>query len=113
MTRRRWEEQDKKEKQQQKKGGGALNLWLTESCEGTLKSPKSLELGHTASAFVTLMLRNIADAVKTGSQGGNKKTKKTNWVADSSHDYCWQTLSHMKCQGEEKKKHGTDTTARA
>lgn len=61
--RRRWEEQDKKEKQQ-KKGGGEINLWLTESCEGTLKSPKSLELGHTALAFVTLMLRNIADAVK-------------------------------------------------
>lgn len=61
--RRRWEEQDKKEKQQKKRGGG-LNLWLTESCEGTLKSPKSLELGHTALAFVTLMLRNIADAVK-------------------------------------------------
>lgn len=37
---------------------------MTESCEGTLKSPKSLELGHTALAFVTLMLRNIADAVK-------------------------------------------------
>lgn len=62
--RRRWEEQDKKEKQHKKRGGGGLNLWLTESCEGTLKSPKSLELGHTALAFVTLMLRNIADAVK-------------------------------------------------
>ena len=59
---RRWEEQDKKEKLWG--WGSGLNLWLTESCEGTLKSPKSLELGHTALAFVTLMLRNIADAVQ-------------------------------------------------
>lgn len=42
---------------------GTLNLWLTESCEGTLKSPpKSFKLGHMALAFVTLMLRNNADA---------------------------------------------------
>lgn len=42
-----------------------LNLWLTKSCEGTLKSPpKSFKLGHMALAFVTLMLRNSADAVE-------------------------------------------------
>lgn len=46
-------------------GGGGINLWLTESCEGTLKSPpKSFKLGHVALAFVTLMLRNVADAVE-------------------------------------------------
>lgn len=38
---------------------------MTKSCEGTLKSPpKSFKLGHIASAFVTLMLRGIADAVE-------------------------------------------------
>lgn len=40
-----------------KRGGGvgALNLWLTESCEGTLNSPKSFKLEHVALARVTLM----------------------------------------------------------
>lgn len=64
MTREEGGKNKIKKKNNKKKGGGGLNLWLTESCEGTLKSPKSLELGHTALAFVTLMLRNIADAVK-------------------------------------------------
>lgn len=41
---------------EKKKKKGTLNLWLTESCEGTLKSPKSFKLGHIALAFVTLML---------------------------------------------------------
>lgn len=54
----KWEERDK----EFKKRKGTLNLWLTESCEGTLKSPpKSFKLGHVALAFVTFMLRNVAE----------------------------------------------------
>lgn len=50
---------------EKKRENRTLNLWLTKSCEGTLKSPpKSFKLGHMALAFVTLMLRNIADAVE-------------------------------------------------
>lgn len=50
-----------------KKENRTLNLWLTKSCEGTLKSPpKSFKLGHMVLAFVTLMLRNVADAVELG-----------------------------------------------
>lgn len=64
----KWEEQGeekKKKMKKKKKKKRTLNLWLTESCEGTLKSPpKSFKLGHVALAFVTLMLRNIADAAE-------------------------------------------------
>lgn len=42
-----------------------LNLWLTESCEGTLKSPKSFRVDHVALALVTFTLCDNVDA------GGN------------------------------------------
>lgn len=51
-----------------------------------LKSPsKSFKLGHVALAFVTLMLRNIADAVEleVGEEISHTTTKK-NGVVDSS-----------------------------
>lgn len=57
-----------------KKKKGTLNLWLTESLEGTLKSPKSLKIGHFALVFVTCILRNIADFVELNS---GKKFQKT------------------------------------
>lgn len=65
---------------------GTLNLWLTESCEGTLKSPpKSFKLGHIALAFVTLMLHDIADSLELEVKGGNFTQKKINkWVVDNS-----------------------------
>lgn len=58
---------------------------MTESCEGTLKSPlKSFELGHVALAFVTLMLRNIENAAELEVGGGNlkKEKEKKRCVAD-------------------------------
>lgn len=73
-----WEEGKEKKK--------GLNLWLTESCEGTLKSPpKSFKLGHVALASVPLMLRNITDAVELEVREEiSPKQKKNNGVVDSS-----------------------------
>ncbi len=69
---------------------GTLNLWLTESCEGTLKSPKSFKLGHMALAFVTLMLRNNADAVEL--EVREEISQKTGLL--TAVDYCCgQTIS--------------------
>lgn len=76
----KWEERDK----EFKKRKGTLNLWLTESCEGTLTSPpKSFKLGHVALAFVTLMLRNVAEW-----KSGRKFYKK-------KHHYCGQKMALM------------------
>lgn len=75
-----------------KKKKGTLNLWLTESCEGTLKSPpKSFKLGHIALVFVTLMLRNVADAVKLEVREEISQKKKNNtwlllWANTFSHE---------------------------
>ncbi|KAM7369860.1 hypothetical protein PAMP_011150 [Pampus punctatissimus] len=74
-------------------GGGALNLWLTESCEGTLKSPKSFKLGHVALASVTSMLRNNADATEL--EAGEEISQKSElWLVTTVA----KTLSHLKCQ---------------
>lgn len=83
---------------------GTLNLWLTESCEGTLKSPpKSFKLGHVALAFVTSIADAVELEVREEISQKEKKNKLKNGLLIVVDYYCRQILSHIKCQ--EKKWH--------
>lgn len=71
---------------------------MTESCEGTLTSPKSFKVEHIALAFVTLMLRNITDAVELEVREESSQKRKHRWLV----------ITVSRKVSEEK---GTDATA--